>query len=84
MSWECKHQAHVIYACLVYTRKRRALRALEDSGIARLDEGGLTKKIKTVKEKEVVKNNNYLSPRAYQQPRLRKMIPKRCLIIANT
>lgn len=34
------------------------------------------KKIETVQEKEVVKNNNYLSPRAYQEPRLRKTISK--------
>lgn len=34
-------------------------------GIARLNEGGLVKKLKTVKENEEVKNNKYLSPRAY-------------------
>lgn len=40
------------------------------------------KKIKTVKKKVV--KNNHLSPRAYQEPRLRKTISQSCLIIANT
>lgn len=36
-----------------------------------------------MKEKEV-KNNKYLSPNTYLEPRLRKVICKHCLIIANT
>lgn len=35
-------------------------------------------------EKEEVKNNNYLSPRASEGPGLSKVISRHCLVAANT
>lgn len=61
---ECKHQTNIIYACLYWPWQQTSNQRGELRGNARRTEGGFMRGIKIVKEKEV-KNNKYLSPRAY-------------------